>query len=257
MTIRRKLALSSGIILLLFGLNLAIYFWSAAKRSPTVDTLARAISRETLIASISQALANLHQEVTLMSGVSAEASGASATPEQRQDFANQIEGVSRDLGQLESDATSVTRSENGRREIEQLRNTFEQLARSWKIYYDNFGINPNVAVVELAVRADPLSERVLKNQLPHLREAEQERVSEARADFARVSRLTDRISVAIFLFSLVLAATVAFLVSRDLVGALSDLTLGTALISAGHPEHRMKVDRRDEIAHVSESFNLM
>lgn len=252
MTIRRKLALSFGVILGVFGLNLAIYFWSAAQRNRTVDTLGRAISRQILLSTIDQSLNSLHQQVTLLSSITVEAATTGATPEERQRFSAQLDEVSRKLRQLESLADPSVR-----KEVQQLQNAFEPLARSWKVYYDNFGVNPNLAVVELALRADPLSEQVLKNLVPHLQEAEQQRVNQAKADFSKVAYFTDRVTVIIFLSSLLLAGTIAVRVLRHLVGAINELILGTSVVSIGLLDHRIAVHADDEFGKLARSFNEM
>lgn len=252
MTIRRKLGISFALVLALFGLNLAIYFWGATKRTRTVDALGRAISRQVLISSVSQKLTNLHQHITLLSGISVEAGGASASPEELQQFAAQLETVSRELRQLESLADPTER-----KEIQELQRTFDLLSRSWKTYYENFGVNQNVAVVELALRGDPLSEKVLKNLVPRLQETEQQRVGRAKADFSTVSRINDQVTIIIFLLSLLLAVGIAVRVSRDLVRAINRLIQGTNILSTGKLDHRIAIHTQDEVGSLAQSFNEM
>lgn len=252
MMIRRKLGLSFGVILVLFGMNLAIYFWSATLRNRTVDTLQRAISRQTLISKVYQTLNNLRQQVTLLSGISEGAGNARASPSQQQEFDQQLEGVSQQLRELKNLANPGERAE-----FQNLQNTYEQLARSWKVYYLNFGVNPDVAIVELAVRGDPLSEQVLKNLLPHLQEAEQQRVSQAKADFSKLSRLLGQVTVIIFLSSLLVAVIIAVGVSRDLVRSIGDLILGTSNLSIGNLDHRIPLRTADELGQLAQSFNEM
>lgn len=252
MTLRRKLRLAFGIILGLFGLNLAIYFWSAHQRNRTVDGLGRAISRQILISKISQTLNNLHQQITLLSGINFEAGTSGATPEERRAFMAQLDSVTSGLRQLEALADPGERSE-----IKNFETTYEKLDRSWRVYYDNFGVHPNVAVVELALRADPLSEKVLKHDVPDIQEMEQQRVNDAKAEFAKVSRITDRVTVIIFLISLLLAVTIAVRVLRHLVSAISELILGTSVLSIGLLDHRIPVQADDEIGKLARSFNTM
>lgn len=251
MTIRRKLGLSFGAILALFGVNLAIYFWSATQRNRTVNTLRLAISRQSLLATVSQNLHNLHQQISLLSGISVEAGAGGASPAAKKAFAAQIDGVSSQLQQLEN------LTEPGRRdEIQEIRRTFEELGRSWKVYYDNFGVDRNRAVIELALRADPLSEKVLKYLVPHLQESEEGQVDQAKANYSQVSGIIDRVSVVIFLASLLVAVMIAVRVSRTLAGAISDLILGTSVLSIGMLDHRIPV-RQDELGALARSFNDM
>ncbi len=252
MTIRRKLGFSFGAILALFGLTLVIYFWSATERSRTVDTLRLAISRQSLLATVSQDLHNVHQQITLLSGVTGEAGEVCPSPDEQKAFAAQLDGISKKLGQLESQTEPADRAE-----IQELRSTFELLARSWKVYYQNFGVNQNAAVMELALRADPLSEKVLKLLVPHLQEAEERRVDRAKAESAKVSRIVDRITVIIFFVSLLMALIIAVRVSRHLTRAISELILGTSVLSVGQLDHRIVVRSDDELGQLGSSFNEM
>lgn len=252
MTLRRKLSLAFGIILGLFGLNLAIYFWSAHQRNRTVDALGRAITRQILISNISQTLNNLHQQITLLSGITMEAASAGASPSERQAFTAQLDSVARDLKELKALADPGERAE-----LADFETTYEKLAHSWQAYYQNFGVHPNIAVVELAVRADPLSEDVLKHYVPHTQEMESQRVTDAKAEFWKVTGITDRVTVVIFLVSLLLAVTIAVRVLRHLVRAISDLILGTSVLSIGLLDHRIPVEADDEIGKLARSFNTM
>jgi len=66
MKIRRRLGLSFLLILLLYGVNLGIYAWGNQKRSVSVETLQKALSRQVIFSSIKQKLSNLQKEVTLL-----------------------------------------------------------------------------------------------------------------------------------------------------------------------------------------------
>ncbi len=250
MTIGRKLGLSFGVIVLLFGLNMAIYFWSASRRDRTVDVLHRAVHRQVLISSISQTLNNLNQQITFLSGI--ESSRAPATREERRDFAAQLVEVSNQIRQLEEFADP-----SDREEIEELQTTFQQLAKSWNRYYENFGVSPDVAIRELAVNSEPLRDQVLKHLVPHVRDAIGHSVNQGREDFSGVSKITDRVTVAIFLLSLLSAIVIAFRVSRELIGAINRLIQGTNVLSTGNLDHRIEIRTGDEVGRLSESFNAM
>src|SRR5579862_2123677 len=252
MTIRRKLGLSFGVILILLGLNLAFYFAARTKRNEVVETLARAISKQTLISNISQALNNIHQQVALFSNINAEEGTTSLSPEQQQALVAKRDEVGSELRQLEDLAVFGERPE-----VLKLQETFGQLSKSWTVYFQNYGVHANVAVMELAMRGDPLSEEVLKDQVPHLQEVEKLQVSQAEEEFRRVSRINDQLTVAIFLLSGLLSLVIAIRVSRVLVRAIGELILGTVHLSTGNLGHRITVGSDDEIGQLAQSFNEM
>jgi class 3 adenylate cyclase len=246
------LGLSFGVILVLLGMNLAFYFATRVKRNQVVETLGRAISRQTLISNISQTLNNLHQQVTLFSGINAEEGTTSLNLEQQQALVAQLDGVGSELRKLEDLAVDSERPE-----VHQLQETFGQLAKSWTVYFQNYGVHANIAVMELAMRGDPLSEEVLRNQVPHLQEVEKKQVTQAEAEFKRVSRMNDQLTVIILLLSGILTLAIALRFSHGLIHAFSDLTLGTSHLNAGNLDYRLAVTSDDEIGHLARSFNDM
>ncbi|MGH9474678.1 MAG: hypothetical protein ACRD1M_18265, partial [Terriglobales bacterium] len=197
MTIRRKLSLSFGVILLLFGLNLAIYLWGAAERNRMVNTLSRDLGRETLIAGVNQKLDDLHKQITLLSSLSEGSGTAIASPGEIQQFRTQLASLSQMVKQLDGLADPAERTD-----LAAFQANSHDLAQSWLRYYQNIGVHPDVAVMELALHSDPLSTQLFQHRLPELKRAEDARVSQAKANFARVSRITDRVSVGIFAFTL-------------------------------------------------------
>src|SRR5260370_8535029 len=71
MTIRRRLIFSFVTILVLFGLNLVIYFWGNHRRQATVEDLRRAVRRQLLISSVHEGLDKIQKQISLLSqGVS-------------------------------------------------------------------------------------------------------------------------------------------------------------------------------------------
>lgn len=253
MTIRRKLSLSFAVILLLFGVNLAIYFWGAAERDRSVHTLSRALTRAGLIAGINQKLDDLHKQITILSGISAGAgANAAASPQEIRQFTRQLDAVSTQVRQLRA----LTDDPAERAAVGSFAATFQQLSQSWIRYYQDFGMHPDLAVIELALHGDPLSDQLFQRRLPELVRGEHLRVSQAKASFASASRLTGRISVGIFLFTLLAALFIALRMWRDVAAAIGELTRGAAEWGRGALGHRMKITP-DEFGHLGLSFNHM
>ena len=252
MTIRRKLSLSFAVILILFGVNLAIYFWGSAERTRSVNTLSRALTRSSLIAGINQKLDDLHRQITILSGISVGAGAAAASPQEIHQFTAQLDGAGESIAQLRALADDASE----RASVAAFAGTFAQLAQSWARYYQDFGTHADLAVIELALHADPLSDQLFQGGLPGLVRAEQVRVVQAKANFARASTITDRVSVGIFVLTLLIALGIAITVWRDVAGALGDLTHGAGAWGRGLLDHRMPA-RADEFGALGASFNLM
>ncbi|MGH9487575.1 MAG: adenylate/guanylate cyclase domain-containing protein [Terriglobales bacterium] len=252
MTIRRKLSLAFTLILVLFGVNLAIYFWGSAERGRTVTTLSRALTRVGLMAGINQKLDDLHKQITILSGISVGAGAAAASPQEIHQFTGQLAGVGaqvRQLGALAEDASE-------RSSVAEFAATFQQLAQSWTRYYQDFGVHQDLAVIELALHGDPLSDELFQRRLPELERGEELQVSRAKVNFARMSRITDRVSLGIFVLTLLAALGIAWGMWRELAGAMGELTGAAGEWGGGKLDHRMRA-RADEFGALGRSFNRM
>ncbi|HWG36432.1 MAG TPA: adenylate/guanylate cyclase domain-containing protein [Terriglobales bacterium] len=252
MTIRRKLSLAFAVILLLFGLNLAIYSWGSAARTRAVRTLSRALTRDSLIAGIEQKLGDLHKQITVLGGISAGAGAAAASPQEVRQFTSQLDAIAssiRQLGALAGDAAELS-------EVDEFASTFAQLSASWARYYQDFGVHPELAVMEQALHSDPLSAQLFQRSLPALADGEAQRVAQAKANFDRASRITDRVSMAIFLLTLLTSAGIAVQMWREFAVAMGELTAGATAWGGGRLDHRMP-PRCDEFGRLGAGFNQM
>lgn len=250
MTIRRRLALSFLVILVLFGLNLVIYFWGYQKRRATVEDFQQAIARQELIASINKTLNEIQKHLALLSAVIAEA-GEGLGRDEVAKFNSQLETIGTQIRRLRELSDS-----GARLKVASFEKDYQDLSASWRTVYENFGINHSKAILELAVRADPLSQRVLE-QLPKLQADVNERVQTTRANFYQVASLTNNITILIFAISTVVAVVVAFRVSRYLARGLGELKLGASVIGSGKLDHRVSIESSDELGELAQAYNDM
>lgn len=248
MTIRRRLALSFVAILVLMAVNEVIYFWSSGLRTNTLEALDRALTRQVIIGAVRQDLDNLHKEVTLLSQLE---EGTGTDHETRLVFDAKLTKVGEGVKRLQALSDPLDEDR-----ISDLDRTYAQLADAWRNFYQYLGAAQGPALAEL-VRADPLSQRLLIDTLPHLQADQQTRVREAEADSTRVAALTDRLSLAIFVLSTLVAVVVAFLVSRHLTRGLSELRQGAAVIGGMALDHRIPIRGSDEMATLGRAFNDM
>jgi class 3 adenylate cyclase len=244
-------ALSLIAINALFASNVAFFAWSNHRRKNTVEDLRRAIASEKAIGSIAQRLNNIQRQVALL-GQAAVESGQGAGEGERAEFKAQLASLRDDIRKL----ATVTRGESQRRAVE-LEKDYKDLSVSWLIFFENFGVHHATAIMEIAVRAEPLSQRMLQQLVPALHDAESRAVEAASKNFDRVARLTDRISVMMFVLSGLLALVIAYRLSQGLTTALAELKRGTVLIGSGMLEHRIVLESRDELGDLAAAFNEM
>ena len=256
MTIRRRLSLSFFVILLLFAVNLVIYFWGNQRREATVEVLRRAVSRQALISGLNQNLNDIQKQLTLLNQVTADnAAGAAATaagPAEIAQFDTQLQKLEQQVEDLRSLAERETAGN-----IDEFAAAYKTLENSWRTVYTNFGVNQTKAITELAVTAEPLSQDILQKRLPELQAAENSRVDAASSNFYQVARLTDRTAILIFVVSAVVAVGVALLVSGQLTRGLLRLKAGATSIGSGNLDHQIELKGSDELADLARAFNDM
>ncbi len=252
MKIQRRLGLSFFVILLLYGLNLGVYYWGNQKRSASVETLRKALSRQLLFSSIQQNLTNLQKQVTLLSQVVAEVASEGLGPEQITQFHTQTETIAREIKTLYGLSDPAFSAE-----IESFDKMYFELRQSWRVFYENFGINHTQAIMELALRADPFTTRLMVQMLPQLYQDEEERVEHAMHNYYEAARLTDWITTGIFSFSILLAMCIAFFTSNTISKGLTQLKKGAARIGSGTLDYRIPVQSNDELGQLADTFNEM
>jgi class 3 adenylate cyclase/HAMP domain-containing protein len=246
MTIRRRLTSAFLTILVLFAVNQAFQLWSARLRAKTMATLDRALKRQVLMASLHETFENLQKQISLVGQVE----GGGQAPEARRLFNEEVERATADIRQLKevSDAGE-------QQAVTKLEQTYGDLADAWRKFFEYLGVEQGWALA-YQVRAEPLSRGILGDLLPQLQRQQTDRLRQAQAEFASVTRLTERVTFAMFGISMVLAITVAYFIGRYLTAPLSELKLGAAMFGM-NLDYRLAIDTTDEIGTVARTFNDM
>ena len=244
MSIRLRLALGFLTILALFATNEGIQLYSARLRARTMDALSSALKRQSLMASIQQRVNNLQTLMSVMSQIEDAQSDSGAIQADITETAAQI----RELFEL-SDATE-------RGAVAQLEQTYAKLAPAWKNFFESLGVDEAKAV-SAQLEAEKYGGEVLRKVLPALRKQHDDGAEQASKSFEDTTRLTEQWSLGIFGFSMLVSVVVAYFIARYLTRALSELSLGAALIGANNLDYRIAVHSTDEIGTVAGTFNTM
>jgi signal transduction histidine kinase/CheY-like chemotaxis protein len=252
MTIRRRLTVSYFAILSLLICNLAIYFWGDWKRKSSFEELRRAISRQILISSIHQELNDDQKQVTLLSQITADAGTSGASAEEISHFNGRLKALGDQIQQMVSLSDA-----DGRNKVEAFKSAFGELSGSWLIFYENFGRNQPRAITEIAVHAEPLSQKVMQELLPELQQDEKDRVEFATARLSDVARITGSITILIFGISGLIAGVLALVVSRHFTRGLVALKAGADAVGGGNLEYRIPALPSDELGDLAITFNDM
>ena len=248
MTIRRRLILAFATILALFAINQVLHIWSDRLRTRTMTAVDRALQRQLLLASVNRRISDLHRQMSLLGQIELE---PGQRPTDQAPIDADIDTVSAQLRTLEALADPPDRAAVG-----ELQQTYLQLADAWRRFYDYFGVEQGWALA-FQVRAEPLVRRVINDLLPSLQKQQNERVQQAQAEFAAITRWTEQLGLGIFTASMLIAAAVAYLLSRHLTGRLSELEAGVTAIGTMNLDHRVPVNSKDELGTVAAAVNAM
>ena len=251
MTIKRRLNLSFVAIGALFVINLIIFFAYDGRNQVSADSLRRAISRQPILTDIQQSLTNLQKQIALLSQVMSDLSaGADAGDSQR--FREEIARTEQQISELEK-----LEDADQRPRIAEFGKLFHELGQSWMIFYENLGIHHPKAVMQLAMHADPLSQRLLVEMLPQIAQAERARSTAAGQRFFSDSEFGQRLALGIFAFSTIVGMSVGWIILAHIVGGLNRLKAGAEEIGQTRLDHRIELSSNDELGEVAAAFNGM
>ncbi|MEM7051191.1 MAG: response regulator [Acidobacteriota bacterium] len=283
MTIREKLSLSLLVILALFAVNIAIYFWGNAKRDQSILELRASATRQLRLVDVGQKLDERRQEVAVFSSLMIDADDALLAPQQAAEVQERIAEARREVEELGRLMRPDQQDGFGAFAV-----VFHQLQESWSLFYERASQPPVAAAGEAAepsaapTDAEPntegetaeattpdedqdlpetLVQAGLYDQVTDRLEAlildEKEREDQATVNFFEVNRLTRRTTLLFFGLSALMALGVAFFSGGKLVRRLKKLQSGAGEIGRGNLSHRIQVRSRDELAQLAGSFNEM
>jgi signal transduction histidine kinase/ActR/RegA family two-component response regulator len=251
MTIRRRLTASFLLVLVLFGLNLMVFFWSSQRRQETVEELRRASSRQLLISSIREDLNNVQKQVNLLSQGLPDV-GAAAGSEDIKRFDSRLDRIGADIAKL----CDLSPAGNWRT-ADAVAAGFRELSGAWRVFYQNLGVRQSAAITALVTRAEPAGRQVMQILLPRLQREETQLVEAAGRNFSSVARLTAQTTILIFVLSAVVGILIAYRLSRYLVRGLRQLETEATLIGSGQFGARIAMNSNDELAQLARAFNDM
>lgn len=251
MNIRNRLTLSFIGILSLFALNLVVYGWGEHKQRESVDMLKNAVTKQLLVADLGLRLREQNRRTRLLRTLLQSDEDARLKPEEIAAATERIEAVSRsvnELGRLAGDADRIG--------VQTLRSEFAQLIAARMSFYAQYTKEGAGGSEADAVDRTAVYDRVI-GAVARLYDVEKSAIEHATDAILEVEQLTDRITTSIFAFSVLMAAALAFWLTRFVGQGLGKLEQGVRRIGDGDLEHRIKLNSRDEIGDLAAAFNDM
>lgn len=249
MSLRERLTLSIITILVLFSINVGTDSWSHQKRSSSMDKLRLAVSSQLEIANIREKTTDLHKAVILLSSLRTTLGESLTGPEIGQGL--------REINQLRDDIDSLgsASAQLEQESLTQLLDDFGALLNSWGTFYRQYN-TPIYDHFAESERREILYNDILQ-QLKTIEEDSIKIADQEALDIDTIEALTNRITISVFITSIILTIGLGVFLIRYTNQALSELKNGTIIIGQGDFDHRIPVTTQDELGEVAEAFNDM
>ena len=215
-----------------------------------MEALHQAISRQALTAAIKQGTVDIQKQVTRLGQLRFD---TVTTPLS----AKEIEQVNLHAGTIASQIVMLHKlsDDTMRANVQTLQKNYEELAASWRVFYQNFGVTHGQALTELALHTEPLSQSVLYEAIPVVELDGKQRTDAANKEFSDTQWLTTGTSSIIFIFSLLVAAAIAMRIYRRLARGFGVMQQGIASIKSGDLERPIQLQSSDEFGEIASTLN--
>ena len=247
-SLRARFGLAAALLVTLIAVNIASFSWGGRQRERVFLDLRRAVERHSALNEAKSALDDQFKQVRMVSDLLGVAGADIPKDEERQI-----------LHAIDTARDSLLAALSGRDDpaLVRLAARADSLAASWRTFYLNLRQNPEAALTELVLYAEPLAQEVLGRDLPAVIRAQHSRVELATSAFEGADRTWYRLIWSILLASAVVFAVMAWSLSRDLLHAIGALKTGAELFGAAELTHRVRVENFDELGGVAERINTM
>lgn len=247
MSLRRRLTLSLVTILILFAGNVGTHFWGSYARHESMIAYRDSVTAAQVISELEQLLSDQRQQILVLATLRATTDDTLDGDEldRAESEISKIRDQIISLGELSHDATRL--------QYEQLQRSGTALLEGWLEFYRNY----NQVEFETNVE-DPLPYLETSQRLKEL-EQRQAFIAVQRANIIdRTILLTDRITVIVFLASILLTLTLGVFLVRYTNRSLKRLKRGTERIGSGDLSYRINdIADSGELGDLAEAFNDM
>ncbi len=245
-SLRIRLFLSIFAIVSLFTLTNITYQISGDNRNQRLDNLQKAVQGQLSSVTIRQELDNAQKQILVI-----EALRGAGEDELDADEINaglmRIQSLEASIADL--DRYTYPESEEA---YYSLSSSFSQLASMWKTFYsdDVEGQTADTSTVEQVYRQT-------LNRLATFESLEVIAAEKQTTDLQALSRFTDRVTLVIYLFTILLTVGLGYLLIRYTTSSLRNLQIGTERIGRGNLDYHIPVRSNDEIGDLTHAFNDM
>lgn len=246
LTLRLRLSISIIAIVALFTLTNITYQLSSENRNLRLDNLQNAVAGQLATVTIRQLLENQQKEILVLDALKDSDKGKLSEEEIENGLADLI-SIQAEIRRLKPYVFTETQGS-----YTLLIDAYQSLNDRWHGFY--LGYNDNQTPTTRQIETE------FGNTMASLSEFESFEILAAEQqtlDLQKTVRFTDRITLAIYLFTIALTVSLGYLLIRYTNRSLNELNLGTVRIGGGDLKYHIPVNSDDEIGDLTIAFNEM
>ncbi len=244
-TLRLRLLISIASIVALFSITNITYQISSQNRTERLDSLQKAVQGQLASVNIRQMLDNQQKEILFLDALIASGDALLQNEEINSGVKN-IVAISDQIARLKSYVYTDTVEAYG-----ELLASFNDLSNLWQRFYANSSSDrPSTEQIESGYA----SALELLRRFESLETQAAEREAQ---ELQKSSRFTERITLAIYLFTIALTVGLGYLLIRYTTRSLNELNKGTVRIGRGDLDYHIPIVSDDEIGDLTIAFNDM
>lgn len=245
-SLRIRLFTSIFAIVALFTLTNITYQVSGDSRNQRLDNLQNAVQGQLSSVRIRQDLKDIQKEILVLEALKEAGEGELSNAEIEAGV-SKLESLKTTIYQLESFTYPDSKAAYTR-----LRDAFTKLDHSWKDFYENYSSNSSSSTFQIETLFDSTIDELAIFESLEVNAAEQQ-----TKELQSLSRFTDRVTLVIYLFTILLTVGLGYLLIRYTTSALRNLQTGTEKIGRGNLDYHIPVRSDDEIGDLAHAFNDM
>lgn len=249
MNLRERLTLSIITILILFSINVGTDSWSNSTRNASLIELRAAVTGQLQASATRQHLDDFHKAILLLGSLRSTLN-ENLTSQEIAQALNELAELQGEIQQLGAVSKQQTRAA-----YKELENSFLELIPQWKTFYRQYNDTDYDHYQDSDYR-ELLFKEVAYN-LESLKQKQIQVADRQAFDIAEIESLTNKITITVFIISIILTIGLGVALIRYTNGALRQLKRGTIIIGGGDLDYRIPLKHRDELGEVAEAFNNM
>ncbi len=246
LTLRLRLSISIIAIVALFTLTNLTYQLSSENRNLRLDNLQNAVASQLATVTIRQLLENQQKEILVLDALK-DGGKEQLSEEEIENGLSDLISLQAEIRRLKPYVYADTVDS-----YNTLLSGYDALHNGWYSFYVGYNNNQTPSIIKI--------EREFANTMQLLSEFESLEILAAEQqtlDLQKTVRFTDRITLAIYLFTIALTVSLGYLLIRYTNRSLNELNLGTVRIGGGDLKYHIPVNNDDEIGDLTIAFNEM